>query len=109
MPLWATRVAARVAAGQPKRTLLDTGLWRYSRHPNYFGEQLWWWSFSGFSVLLGQWYMMGGTLFNSMVLATVTTMTERRMLDGWEPARAQQYRAYMRRTSPCVPWFVRAS
>eukprot|EP00937_MAST-01D_sp_MAST-1D-sp2_P000366 g366.t1 len=96
---------ALVAAGRPKRTLLETGLWRYSRHPNYFGEQLWWWSFGLFAVLLGQWYMLGGALFNSIVLASVTVMTERRMLDGWEPARAEQYRGYMRRTSPCIPWW----
>ena len=31
--------------------VLDSGIWRYSRHPNYFGEQLWWWSFAGFAIL----------------------------------------------------------
>lgn len=86
--------------------LLCTGLWRYSRHPNYFGEQLWWWSFAGFAALLGQPYMFAGTAFNSLILATVTFMTEAKMLKGWEPARAELYRAYIRTTSPLVPWFV---
>jgi hypothetical protein len=52
---------------------------------------------------LGQWYMAGGALFNSLVLASVTVMTERRMLDNWPKARAALYGEYMRTTSACVP------
>ena len=92
-----------VKAGQPKVPLLDAGLWRWSRHPNYFGEQLWWWSFGIFAVNVGQWYMLWGALFNSLVLASVTVMTETRMLKNWPPERVKLYRAYMRRTGPCVP------
>lgn len=87
--------------------LLCTGLWKYSRHPNYCGEQLWWWSFAGFAVALGQWYMAAGTLVNSVVLAVVTIMTEQKMLRQWEPPRAALYREYIRTTSPLVPWPVR--
>jgi steroid 5-alpha reductase family enzyme len=87
--------------------ILTTGLWNYSRHPNYFGEQLWWWSFGGFAALAGETYMLAGTAFNSLILATVTLMTEERMLTNWTPARANLYRDYMRTTSPCIPWFKR--
>ena len=85
--------------------VLDSGIWRYSRHPNYFGEQLWWWSFAGFAVGLGEWWMIAGTAFNSVVLATVTVMTEQRMLKNWEASRADKYREYMRTTSVLIPWF----
>ena len=98
------RNAALAREGKPKHQLLNTGLWRFSRHPNYFGEQLWWWSFAGFAALLGQWYMGAGTLFNSLVLATVTVMTEKKMLSEWPAARAELYRGYIAGTSPLIPW-----
>jgi steroid 5-alpha reductase family enzyme len=76
--------------------------------PHSFGEQLWWWSFGLFAVGLGEWRVLWGTAFNSLILATVTVMTEQRMLTRWAPERAALYREYMRTTSPCIPWFVRA-
>ena len=72
---------------------------------NYFGEQLWWWSFGLFACGLGGWHTLAGTAFNSIILATVTVMTEARMLSNWAPARANLYREYMRTTSVLIPWF----
>jgi len=97
------RNEALVAQGLPKVPLINVGLWKYSRHPNYFGEQLWWWGYAIFAAGLGQWYMFAGTAFNSLVLASVTVMTERRMLSNWPPARAELYREYIRTTSACIP------
>lgn len=99
----------RVARGEPRIRLLETGLWYYSRHPNYFGEQLWWWALGGFAVSLGQPEMLVGTAFNSLVLSTVTVMTENKMLTRWAPERAELYRQYIRTTSPLIPWFKRGS
>lgn len=93
----------REAAKEPKVLILDSGVWHYSRHPNYFGEQLWWWSLALFAVRLGHPWAILGTAFNSVVLAIVTGMTEARMLRN--PARADLYRAYQQQTSILVPWF----
>ena len=93
---------ARATRGEAKRLLLDTGIWRYSRHPNYFGEQLFWWSIAGFGAVCGEPWVVIGTLFNSCVLAGVTFMTERRMLEV--PERRDAYEAYRQRTSVWLPW-----
>lgn len=102
-------LAAYTGASPRPSPILNTGLWRYSRHPNYFGEQLWWWSFAGFAVRLGQPIWVLGTAFNSLILATVTIMTEERMLTRWSADRVALYKEYMRTTSPCIPWFPKAA
>jgi len=89
----------RVANGEEKMQLLNTGLWKYSRHPNYFGEQLWWWSLSLFAIKCGQPLAVIGTAFNSFILWVVVKMTEGKMLREWKPERAEKFREYQRTTS----------
>lgn len=93
---------SREQRGERRVELLDTGIWRYSRHPNYFGEQLFWWSIAGFGLACGEPWVVIGTAFNSCVLAGVTFMTERRIL--LKQSRAAQYADYRRRTSVWIPW-----
>ncbi|KAE8697991.1 hypothetical protein F3Y22_tig00110607pilonHSYRG00235 [Hibiscus syriacus] len=89
--------------GKPMVPNLDRGLWRYSRHPNYFGEQLWWWGMTVFSWNLGHGWTCVGCLINSMCLAYVTFLVEQRMLK--QEYRAEAYRLYQKTTSVWVPWF----
>jgi steroid 5-alpha reductase family enzyme len=65
--------------------VLDTGLWRYTRHPNYFGDFMVWWGLFLIACLL---------LKVSGVSLLETTITERR----------PQYADYIERTSPFFPW-----
>eukprot|EP00667_Euglena_gracilis_P013019 EG_transcript_13400 len=103
--LWAYMRAneARVRAGQPRLPLLRTGLWRFSRHPNYFGEQLWWWGLAVLAMHMGDWWAVGGTAVNSVVFAVVTVMTEERMVQNWSEDRVRLYREYQRATSVWIP------
>ena len=82
--------------------IMDRGLWRYSRHPNYFGEVLMWWALflMALSVPWG-WASIIGPLTISCIILFVSgiPMTER-FMEG-NPAFA----AYKRRTSPFIPWF----
>ena len=44
------------------------GLFRFSRHPNYFGELLWWWGLAGFAARLGQPWVMAGAALNTLAM-----------------------------------------
>jgi steroid 5-alpha reductase family enzyme len=93
----------RLARGEPRLPLLDTGIWRYSRHPNYFGEQLFWWAVAAWGLVVGEPWVAAGTAINSAVLAVVTGKLEQRMLAV--PERRSLYEDYRRRTSVWIPWF----
>ncbi len=84
--------------------IMDKGLWRYSRHPNYFGEVTMWWGIYiiALSVPWG-WASIIGPLTISYIILFVSgvPMTERFMENN--PAFAD----YKRRTSSFLPWFPR--
>ncbi len=82
----------------------DSGLWRYSRHPNYFFEWLTWVAYAVFA-LASPWGWLGliGPACILWLLLRVTgiPMTEAQSLRS----RGDAYRRYQQRTSVFVPWF----
>ena len=87
-------------AGEPGR-VMDRGLWRYSRHPNYFGESLLWWGFASYALGAS-----GGPLA-LLAAAGVTLLVS--ALSGIPPAergiaaRRPGYAEYAARTSAFLP------
>jgi steroid 5-alpha reductase family enzyme len=81
------------------------GLFRYSRHPNFFCEMAMWWSFYLFSVAGAGWLnaTIGGTIVLTLLFQGSTQMTEE-ITRGKYPA----YSEYQRTTSRLIPWFPRA-
>jgi steroid 5-alpha reductase family enzyme len=80
------------------------GLWRYSRHPNYFFEWLHWWSYPLFAFGASWWWLtLVGPAFLLYLLFFVTGIppTEARALE----TRGDDYREYQRTTSAFFPWF----
>jgi steroid 5-alpha reductase family enzyme len=80
------------------------GLWRYSRHPNYFFEWLHWWAYVVMGVSTPGWLLtwigpvgMGWTLLK----VTGIPWAERQAL----ASRGEDYREYQRATSSFIPWF----
>jgi len=79
------------------------GLWRYSRHPNYFFEWVHW--FSYVLIAHGAWPTWIGPVLMLVFLFRLTGIpyTELQALKS----RGDDYRAYQRETSAFFPWFPR--
>jgi steroid 5-alpha reductase family enzyme len=81
-----------------------TGLWRYSRHPNYFFEWLHWWSYPLLAWGSPDWWLtlLGPALMlYTLLKVTGIPYTEQQAL----ASRGDDYRAYQRTTSAFIPWF----
>jgi steroid 5-alpha reductase family enzyme len=93
---------AAVAAGQePSTRFLQTGLWRYSRHPNFFFEQAQWWVFFCFGAIAAgsvlQWTVLGVVLLTGLFIGS-TIFTE-----SITKSKYPEYAEYQATTSPIVP------
>jgi steroid 5-alpha reductase family enzyme len=85
-----------------------TGLWRYSRHPNYFFEWVHWWAYVIMGVNTPGWiWTWIGPMGMGWALLKVTGIpwTEQQAL----ASREEAYRVYQRRTNAFFPWFPRDS
>jgi steroid 5-alpha reductase family enzyme len=99
------QLAAFRARPENSGRVLDSGLWRYSRHPNYFGECMIWWGFYLLAVAAGGWWTLPAPLLMTFLLLRVSgvTLLERDISD-----RRPDYRDYMRRTNAFIPGPPRA-
>jgi len=80
--------------------VLDTGLWRYTRHPNYFGEFCMWWAFYLFAFTSGGWWTLASPLLMSFLLLKVSGVA---MLEKTIGERRPEYALYVRRTNTFFP------
>ncbi|MBG0563767.1 DUF1295 domain-containing protein [Actinoplanes aureus] len=90
-------------AGDPanRGRIIDRGLWRYSRHPNYLGEITFWWGMWLFGVAAapGWWWTVVGPIVMVLLFAFVSVpMMDRRSL-----ARRPAYAQHMRRVPALLP------
>ena len=81
--------------------VMATGLWRYSRHPNYFGEFCVWWGLGLVALAAGAWWAVVSPLLMSLLLLKVSGVT---LLEKDIGARRPAYRAYIARTNAFFPW-----
>jgi len=84
-----------------KGRVLDTGLWRYTRHPNYFGDAVVWWGFYVIAVAAGAWWTIFAPSIMTWLLTRVSGVP---LLEKGLAASRPGYEDYVRRTSPFVPW-----
>lgn len=86
--------------------VLNVGLWRFSRHPNYFFESLVWWGFCLAALPLPYgWITVICPVLMLYFLLCVTgiPLSEKHSVDS----RGEAYREYQRTTSRFIPWFPR--
>ncbi len=80
--------------------VLDTGLWRYTRHPNYFGECCIWWSYYLLALSAGGWWALPAPLLMTWLLLRVSGVA---MLEKDIGARRPAYRSYIASTNAFIP------
>lgn len=85
---------------------LDTGLWRYTRHPNYFGDALLWWGFGLLGVAAGAPWTLFAPALMTFLLLRVSGVA---LLEKGMAERRPAYRDYVERTSAFLPWKPRAA
>ena len=85
--------------------VLDTGLWRYTRHPNYFGDACAWWGIWLACAGAG-WEYAAATIVGPIFLTfTLTKWSGAALLEkGLDRSKGDKYADYKRRTSAFVPW-----
>ncbi len=85
--------------------VLESGLWRYTRHPNYFGDATLWWGIYTVAVSTpGGWLTVLSPSLMTLLLMRVSGVT---LLEDGLKASKPGYRAYIARTPAFFPWFPR--
>jgi steroid 5-alpha reductase family enzyme len=92
---------------ESKGRVMDRGLWRYTRHPNYFGDACVWWGI--WLVVLqsgGSWWTVVGPAIITLFLVRISG---KGMLERDIGERRPGYADYIRRTSGFIPMPPRAA
>lgn len=85
-----------------KGKLLTSGFWKYTRHPNYFGDAAVWWGFALLSISTGSWLpVLSAVLMNWLLLRVSGVAMLERTLVKTKPG----FDDYVKRTNSFFPWF----
>jgi steroid 5-alpha reductase family enzyme len=80
--------------------VMDRGFWRFTRHPNYFGDFCIWWGFYLIAASGGAWWSFFGPLLMSLLLMRVSGVT---LLEKDISKRRPEYVEYVKRTNAFFP------
>lgn len=84
--------------------VLTTGMWRYTRHPNYFGDALQWWAYYLIALVAGGWWTLFSPIIMTVLLSRVSGAD---LLEKTLKGEKAGYREYIETTSKFIPWFPR--
>ena len=80
--------------------VMSTGLWAYTRHPNYFGDCLVWWGIYLFAAPVA-WWTIVSPLLMTFLLVRVSGVA---LLEKSLKQSREGYEEYVRKTSAFFPW-----
>lgn len=84
-----------------KGKVLDSGVWYYTRHPNYFGDSAQWWGYYLIAAASGGWWTIFSPILMTLFLLRVSGVALLEKTLGTRPG----YKEYIDRTSSFIPWF----
>ena len=87
-----------------KGKVLDTGLWRFTRHPNYFGDACVWWGIWLVAATGGIWVALGSVIGPLFLTFTLTKWSGKPLLEKGLAKSRPGYADYVKRTSGFIPW-----
>lgn len=85
-----------------KGKVLDRGFWKYTRHPNYFGDATVWWGYALFSIAAGSYLPTAGSLLMTLLIIKVSGVA---LLEKSLQESKPEYADYARNTPAFFPWF----
>jgi steroid 5-alpha reductase family enzyme len=91
------------AKPENKGKVLNSGVWRYTRHPNYFGDSAQWWGYFLIAAAAGGWWTIFSPVIMTLFLLRVSGVA---LLEKTLETRPG-YKEYIKKTSAFVPWFPR--
>jgi len=84
-----------------KGKVLDKGFWKYTRHPNYFGDSAVWWGFGLICISAGSWLpALGSALMTALIIKVSGVALLEKSLREQKP----EYKEYIKKTSAFIPW-----
>jgi len=81
--------------------VMDRGLWRFTRHPNYFGNAMIWWGLFFVAATWSTVWLVISPIFMTFLLVKVSGVA---LLERNLAGRSEEYRDYIQRTSAFIPW-----
>lgn len=85
-----------------KGRVLDKGFWRYTRHPNYFGDSSVWWGYGLICIAAGSYLPVLGSILMTALIIKVSGVA---LLEKSLKEQKPQYKEYIEKTSAFLPWF----
>jgi steroid 5-alpha reductase family enzyme len=85
-----------------KGKILNKGLWRYTRHPNYFGDSAVWWGYGLICLAAGSYLPVLGSILMTILIIRISGVV---LLEKTLKEKKPEYQSYAGKTSAFFPWF----